>query len=136
MSRSSFDMFSGNRHRFKRTVADGRGLFSPPTTEGLSTIVLDRLGPGGQAGGSSTIENFIGFSNGLSGADLATRSVLQMVKFGATIAAPIEVQRIEPKNSPDGFASLKLDYGVTLHARSPRGVAAVIIEAASKSGQR
>jgi thioredoxin reductase (NADPH) len=87
-------------------------------SEGLSTIVLDRLGPGGQAGGSSKIENFIGFPNGLSGADLATRSVLQMLKFGAKIAAPIEVESIEPKNSPDGFASLKLDCGVTLHART------------------
>ncbi len=87
-------------------------------SEGLSTIVLDRLGPGGQAGGSSKIENFIGFPNGLSGADLATRSVLQMLKFGAKMAAPIEVESIEPKNSPDGFAALKLDCGVTLHARA------------------
>ncbi len=87
-------------------------------SEGLSTIVLDRLGPGGQAGGSSKIENFIGFPNGLSGADLATRSVLQMLKFGAKMAAPIEVESIEPKNCPDGFAALKLDCGVTLHARA------------------
>src|SRR5262249_23882214 len=52
-------------------------------SEGVSTIVLDRLGPGGQAGSSSKIENFIGFPNGLSGNDLATRGVLQMLKFGA-----------------------------------------------------
>ena len=52
-------------------------------SEGLSTLMLDRLGPGGQAGGSSRIENFIGFPAGLSGAELATRSVLQMLKFGA-----------------------------------------------------
>src|SRR5712691_5660934 len=63
-------------------------------SEGLSTIVLDRLGPGGQAGGSSKIENFIGFPNGLSGADLAMRSVLQMLKFGATMDAPVTVERI------------------------------------------
>ena len=87
-------------------------------SEGLSTVVLDRLGPGGQAGGSSKIENFIGFPNGLSGADLATRSVLQMLKFGARMVAPVEVEGIEPKNSPDGFASLKLDCGVTLRART------------------
>src|SRR5204862_6162873 len=87
-------------------------------SEGLSTIVLDRLGPGGQAGGSSKIENFIGFPSGLSGAELATRSVLQMLKFGPKMAAPIEVESIEPKNSPDGFAALKLDCGVTLHARA------------------
>src|SRR5205807_7621686 len=46
-------------------------------SEGVSTIVLDRLGPGGQAGGSSKIENFMGFPSGLSGTELATRSVLQ-----------------------------------------------------------
>ncbi len=53
------------------------------SSEGLSTLMLDRLGPGGQAGGSSRIENFIGFPAGLSGADLATRGILQMLKFGA-----------------------------------------------------
>jgi thioredoxin reductase (NADPH) len=86
-------------------------------SEGLLTVVLDRLGPGGQAGGSSKIENFIGFPNGLSGAELAMRSVLQMLKFGATMAAPVEVERIEPKASPEGFHSLHLDCGVTLRAR-------------------
>jgi len=55
--------------------------------EGVSTIVLDRLGPGGQAGGSSKIENFIGFPNEFPAAELATRSVLQMLKFGAKMAA-------------------------------------------------
>src|SRR5205814_9424205 len=44
-------------------------------SEGVSTVVLDRLGPGGQAGASSRIENFIGFPNGLSGNELATRGV-------------------------------------------------------------
>ena len=87
-------------------------------SEGLSTIVLDRIGPGGQAGGSSKIENFIGFPNGLSGADLAMRSVVQMLKFGAKMVAPVEVQSLEPKTSPDGFALLKLDCGVTLKART------------------
>ena len=61
-------------------------------SEGLRTIVLDRLGPGGQAGGSSKIENFIGFPSGLSGTELATRGVLQMLKFGAQIVTPVNVQ--------------------------------------------
>jgi thioredoxin reductase (NADPH) len=87
-------------------------------SEGLATVVLDRLGPGGQAGGSSKIENFIGFPNGLSGADLAMRSVLQMLKFGATMAAPVEVEKIEPRTSADGFHALHLDCGVTLRART------------------
>ena len=43
------------------------------SSEGLSTVVLDRVGPGGQAGGSSKIENFIGFPSGLSGAELAMK---------------------------------------------------------------
>ncbi len=57
------------------------------SSEGLSTLMLDRLGPGGQAGSSSRIENFIGFPAGLSGAELATRGVLQMLKFGANCRA-------------------------------------------------
>ncbi|HSV15974.1 MAG TPA: FAD-dependent oxidoreductase, partial [Tepidisphaeraceae bacterium] len=92
-------------------------------SEGLSTIVLDRLGPGGQAGGSSKIENFIGFPSGLSGADLATRSVLQMLKFGAKMIAPVTVEHIEPASSSasseaPGFHALQLDCGTTLRART------------------
>ena len=56
------------------------------SSEGLSTLMLDRLGPGGQVGGTSRIENFIGFPAGLSGADLAMRGVLQMLKFGAGLS--------------------------------------------------
>src|SRR5207247_4700586 len=80
-------------------------------SEGVSPIVLDRLGPGGQAGGSSKIENFIGFPNGLSGAELATRSVLQMLKFGATMVAPVTVERIEPAANAGEFHALHLDCG-------------------------
>lgn len=65
-------------------------------SEALSTVVVDRLGPGGQAGGSSLIENFIGFPSGLSGAELATRGVLQMMKFGASLNTPVRVLRLEP----------------------------------------
>lgn len=83
-------------------------------SEGLSTLLLDRLGPGGQAGGSSKIENFIGFPAGLSGADLATRGVLQLLKFGGRLAAPVAVERIEP----DGDRSvLHLDCGAAIRAR-------------------
>lgn len=87
-------------------------------SEGVSTIVLDQLGPGGQAAGSSKIENFIGFPSGLSGAELATRSVLQMLKFGAKIVAPVIVERIEPNPSADGFHLLRLDCGTALRART------------------
>jgi thioredoxin reductase (NADPH) len=87
-------------------------------SEGLSTIVLDRLGPGGQAGGSSKIENFIGFPAGLSGAELATRGVLQMLKFGAKIVTPVDVLSLEA--STDGISphALHLDCGATLLANA------------------
>src|SRR2546426_11022061 len=86
-------------------------------SEGVSTVVLDRLGPGGQAGSSSKIENFIGFPSGLSGSDLASRNVLQMLKFGAKMAAPVAVERIEPKATADDFHVLHLDCGTLLRAR-------------------
>lgn len=87
-------------------------------SEGLSTVVLDSLGPGGQAAGSSKIENFIGFPSGLTGAELATRGVLQMLKFGAKMVAPVSVQRIEPAATPDDFHALHLDCGNILLART------------------
>ena len=86
-------------------------------SEGLSTLVLDRLGPGGQAGGSSRIENFIGFPAGLSGADLATRGVLQMLKFGARIVAPVEVEKLVPAKSANEFHVLQLDCGSEIRCR-------------------
>jgi thioredoxin reductase (NADPH) len=87
-------------------------------SEGVKTIVLDRLGPGGQAAASSRIENFIGFPSGLSGNDLATRGVLQMLKFGARMVAPVVVERIVPAASPDDLHSLYLDCGTQLRART------------------
>jgi thioredoxin reductase (NADPH) len=87
-------------------------------SEGLSTVVLDQLGPGGQAAGSSKIENFIGFPSGLSGMELATRSVLQMLKFGARMVAPVTVQRIEREPAPSEFQVLQLDCGTKLRART------------------
>jgi thioredoxin reductase (NADPH) len=89
-------------------------------SEGLATAVIDRLGPGGQAGGSSRIENFIGFPSGLSGTDLATRGVLQMLKFGAKIAAPVAIERLEspPPGDPAGFHALHLDCGARVQART------------------
>lgn len=87
------------------------------SSEGLSTLMLDRLGPGGQAGGSSRIENFIGFPAGLSGADLATRGVLQMLKFGARIVAPVEVEKLIPAKSVDDFHVLHLDCGAEIRCR-------------------
>jgi thioredoxin reductase (NADPH) len=87
------------------------------SSEGLSTLMLDKLGPGGQAGGSSRIENFIGFPAGLSGADLATRGVLQMLKFGAQIVAPVTVEKLTPARSVEELHVLQLDCGAEIRCR-------------------
>jgi thioredoxin reductase (NADPH) len=54
-------------------------------SEGLSTLVLESVAPGGQAGSSSKIENYLGFPNGVSGLDLAGRAYIQAGKFGAEL---------------------------------------------------
>lgn len=59
-------------------------------SEGLKTIIVEREAPGGQAGQSSRIENYLGFPSGLSGADLARRAVTQARRFGVEILAPQE----------------------------------------------
>ena len=61
-------------------------------SEGLKTVLLEREAPGGQAGTSSRIENYLGFPAGLSGADLARRGVAQAERFGVEILAPVEVK--------------------------------------------
>jgi thioredoxin reductase (NADPH) len=63
--------------------------------EGLSTIVLDGVATGGQAGTSSQIENYLGFPAGISGAELADRAVVQARKFGAVFTIPGEAQSLE-----------------------------------------
>jgi thioredoxin reductase (NADPH) len=87
------------------------------SSEGLSTLLLDQLGPGGQAGASSRIENFIGFPAGLTGADLAMRGVLQMLKFGARMVAPVAVQKLTPARSDDDRHALHLDCGAEIRCR-------------------
>ncbi len=85
-------------------------------SEGLKTFVFDKLGPGGQAGGSSRIENFIGFPTGLSGTELATRGVLQMLKFGAQLVAPVSVTKIT-RSSECGSHEVHLDCGAVIKSR-------------------
>lgn len=87
-------------------------------SEGLSTLVLDWIGPGGQASGSSKIENFIGFPSGISGQDLAMRSVIQMLKFGAQLYAPVEITSIIPSDTTGGYHRLVLDCGATVKAKT------------------
>jgi thioredoxin reductase (NADPH) len=73
-------------------------------SEGLATIVLDERAMGGQAGASNRIENYLGFPTGISGQALAGRAFNQALKFGAEIAIPIQVERLdcpEGKTCPD-----------------------------------
>jgi thioredoxin reductase (NADPH) len=60
-------------------------------SEGLDTVSLDAVGPGGQAGSSSRIENYAGFPNGISGGDLAARTAIQAQRLGAWLVSPCEV---------------------------------------------
>ena len=63
-------------------------------SEGLKTVTIERVAPGGQAGCSSRIENYLGFPAGLSGGDLARRAVAQARRFGAEILTPQHVTKI------------------------------------------
>jgi thioredoxin reductase (NADPH) len=63
-------------------------------SEGLSTLLLDSVGPGGQAGTSSKIENYMGFPLGISGQQLADGALIQAEKFGARIVVPAVVTKI------------------------------------------
>ena len=84
-------------------------------SEGLSTVVLDAVATGGQAGTSSRIENYLGFPAGISGAELADRAVVQSKKFGATLNVPVEAVRLE---LGDGVQAVHLDDGTTLRTRT------------------
>jgi len=63
-------------------------------SEGLNTIVLEHTAPGGQAGSSMRIENYLGFPTGITGSELADRAVLQADKFGANISVPTPVTKV------------------------------------------
>ena len=68
-------------------------------SEGLRTLLIERDAPGGQAGTSSQIENYLGFPNGISGADLARRATSQARRFGAEIISAqdvVEIRRNDP----------------------------------------
>ncbi|MFL9920902.1 FAD-dependent oxidoreductase [Paraburkholderia fungorum] len=69
-------------------------------SEGLSVIVLDSRAPGGQAGASSRIENYLGFPTGISGQALAGRAFVQAQKFGAHVAIPVHVKALHCAESP------------------------------------
>jgi thioredoxin reductase (NADPH) len=77
-------------------------------SEGLKTLLVERLSPGGQAGTSSRIENYLGFPNGLSGSELTRRAVTQATRLGAEVLLPRAVREICQK---DGYKKVMLDNG-------------------------
>ncbi|HMW02744.1 MAG TPA: FAD-dependent oxidoreductase [Acidobacteriota bacterium] len=84
-------------------------------SEGLRTLLIERHAPGGQAGTSSRIENYLGFPVGLSGGDLARRAVAQARRLGVEILAPEEVVAIQDV-SPYRSVSLKDGRSINCYA--------------------
>ena len=88
-------------------------------SEGLSVIVLDERAMGGQAGQSNRIENYLGFPTGISGQALAGRAFNQALKFGAEIAIPLGIDRLDcDAAEPDAPLALVLSSGERLRARA------------------
>ncbi len=83
-------------------------------SEGMRTLLLDGNGPGGQAGASSKIENYLGFPSGISGTELTRRAVAQAQRFGAEILAPISVTGLSVDG---GYKRVSLSNGKELISR-------------------
>ena len=113
-NRELADMF-GLRRPLEQTVYDLIVVGAGPAglaaavygaSEGLRTLVLERTGPGGQAGRSMRIENYLGFPTGITGSELTDRAVLQANKFGAQMPVPTPVTRLTFDNA---YSVLQLD---------------------------
>jgi thioredoxin reductase (NADPH) len=85
-------------------------------TDGLTAGTVEALAPGGQAGTSPRIENYLGFPAGVSGAELTQRALLQAVKFGAEFLLPRTAQTLRP--GPAGTHAIGLDDETELIART------------------
>jgi thioredoxin reductase (NADPH) len=83
-------------------------------SEGLRTVVLEQTAPGGQAGSSMRIENYLGFPTGLTGSELAGRATLQASKFGARLSVPTPVTRLEFEQA---YPVLRLEGGEPVAAK-------------------
>jgi thioredoxin reductase (NADPH) len=84
-------------------------------SEGLRTLLLDRHAPGGQAGTSSRIENYLGFPTGVSGSELTRRAMMQAQRLGAEFLAPLEVTGV---SIDGGYKRLTLAGGKELVTRA------------------
>lgn len=84
-------------------------------SEGLKTLLIERRAPGGQAGTSSRIENYLGFPTGLSGADLTRRAVTQATRFGTDFITPQSVKEIKTR---DNYKIIVLEDGREINTKS------------------
>jgi thioredoxin reductase (NADPH) len=84
-------------------------------SEGLKTLLVERRSPGGQAGTSSRIENYLGFPNGLSGSELTRRAITQATRLGAEVLVPSEVREICQK---DGYKKVMLENGEEINSHA------------------
>ncbi len=84
-------------------------------SEGLSTLVVEAVAVGGQAGTSSRIENYLGFPTGISGGDLANRALLQAIKFGAQLSSPCVATSL---TSDGGHLAVRLSDGTDVGGRA------------------
>jgi thioredoxin reductase (NADPH) len=87
------------------------------SSEGLCTIALEQTAPGGQAGTSSRIENYLGFPGGLSGDDLSLRALQQARRFGAELVVARCIEGIRPATD-GGLHELRMDGGTTVRCRA------------------
>jgi thioredoxin reductase (NADPH) len=84
-------------------------------SEGLSTVIVEREAPGGQAGQSASIENYLGFPRGLSGSDLAHRALAQVSRFGAELVLARDVVAFETRGP---VRAVLLEGGGEIEARA------------------
>ena len=84
-------------------------------SEGLKTLLIEKRAPGGQAGTSSRIENYLGFPNGLSGSDLTRRAISQAKRLGTEFLSPVEVTDIQLQ---DHYKIITLSDGSEIRSKS------------------
>lgn len=84
-------------------------------SEGLNTLLIEKRAPGGQAGTSSRIENYLGFPKGLSGAELSRRAITQATRFGIELLSPQEVVDIKLK---DNYKIITLKNGEIVNSKT------------------
>ncbi len=94
----------------------GLGAAVYAASEGLHTLVLDNMGPGGQAGSSARIENYAGFPAGLSGHDLALRAYVQALKFGAIFSVPHTISGV--RRIDHGLLEVKTEEGIVVKTKT------------------